>query len=558
MSAIFPKLDAAKTHLNRAEETSPAGFLGLFQTRKCRINSAEKERTNVMNSPIQLKTTTPLLFLMLVLACFGLWPRALATDLGGVLAGNNTADGSGVLISLTTGVNNSGFGFQALFSDTDGSYNTATGFRALYSNTDGVDNSAIGNAALFHNTTGYNNTAAGFKALYSNTAGYDNTAYGYQTLYSNTSGSFNTANGINALYYNTTGTKNTATGFDALLKNTTGTYNTASGGYGLFSNTTGYNNTATGGTALYSNTTGIYNTATGASALYYNTTGARNTANGSSTLFYNTASDNTATGYQALLRNTTGDANTATGDVALYSNTNGGGNTADGRLALYSNTSGSQNTAVGYQALQQNTGSQNIALGWAAGDSLTTGRNNIDIGNQGVAAESNTIRIGDVSTQSRVFIAGTGAAVSGAVLYVNTSSGQIGTAASSARFKDEIKLMDKASETILALRPVTFRYKKEIDPQRVPQFGLVAEDVAKVDPDLVARDAKGEVYTVRYDVVNAMLLNEFLKEHRTVQELKQEIAALAATVKEQASQIQKGNARIEVTNPAPQVVLNNQ
>jgi endosialidase-like protein len=212
--------------------------------------------------------------------------------------------------------------------------------------------------------------------------------------------------------------------------------------------------------------------------------------------------------------------------------------------------------------LNNTTGNNNIALGYTAGDNLTTGNNNIDIGNLGVAGESNTIRIGGNigvgdGSQTRTFIAGVnGAAVMGVAIKVN-AAGQLGTAPSSARFKDEIRPMDTASEVILALKPVSFRYKKEIDADRTPQFGLLAEEVEKVNPDLVVRDPDGKPYTVRYEAVNAMLLNEFLKEHRTVQEQQKEINALKAELKEQRAFIQKVNDKAELNRPAPQTVDNN-
>jgi hypothetical protein len=327
----------------------------------------------------------------------------------------------------------------------------------------------------------------------------------------------NTAEGDSALYSLTTppGFDNTAIGAFALFSNTT-VDNTAIGAFALFSNTTGNNETATGFLALFSNTIGLYNTAYGSGALYFNTTG----------------SDNTASGESALASNTTGTSNTANGADALPSNTTGG---------------------------------HNIALGSLAGFNLTTGSNNIDIGNEGMAGEANTIRIGTVGTQQATFIAGiSGTAVTGAAVVV-AANGQLGVAPSSQRFKDEIKPMDKGSEAILSLRPVTFRYKHEIDPTGIPQFGLVAEEVEKVNPDLVARDAQGKVYTVRYEAVNAMLLNEFLKQHRKVEELEatiareqKEIKALTASVKEQASQIQKVSDQLAVNKPAPQLVVNNQ
>src|SRR5438093_1085981 len=222
--------------------------------------------------------------------------------------------------------------------------------------------------------------------------------------------------------------------------------------------------------------------------------------------------ETTAEGDGALFSLTTGLGNTALGFNTLHDNTTGFINTATGRNALLSNTTGIVNTATGPDALGNNTtGSDNVALGTSAGGALTTGDLNIDIANEGVAGEANTIRIGTSGDQTRTFIAGiSGAAVAGAAVKVN-ANGQLGVAPSSERFKAEIKPMDKASEAILALKPVTFRYKKELDPKGIPQFGLVAEQVAKVNPALVDRDGKGEIYTVRYEAVNAMLLNEFLK-----------------------------------------------
>jgi hypothetical protein len=204
-------------------------------------------------------------------------------------------------------------------------------------------------------------------------------------------------------------------------------------------------------------------------------------------------------------------------------------------------------------------GDNNIAIGASAGINLTMASdNNIDIGNAGVTGESGRIRIGVQGTQTRTFVAGiSGSPIAGTSVVVN-GFGRLGTVASSQRFKDDIKPMDKASEAILALKPVTFHYKKEVDSEGIPQFGLVAEDVEKVNPDLVVRDKEGKPYSVRYDQVNAMLLNEFLKEHKKVEQLEGTIARLAATVKEQAAQIQKVSAQIEVSKPAPRTVRNNQ
>jgi len=309
-------------------------------------------------------------------------------------------------------------------------------------------------------------------------------------------------------------------------------------------------NTAEGQSALLSLTTGGFNTAVGYYSLRSNAAGQFNTAIGAGTLFANTAGYNTATGAAALLSNTTGIDNTANGALALFGNTGGNGNTAIGSGALFTSATGFVNTAVGNAALSSNTtGSHNTALGASAGENLTTGDNNIDIGYNvvGLAGEGNTIRIGNTDITDTYIRGISGATASGgAAVFVN-GNGKLGTMTSSERFKQEIKAMDKASEAILALRPVSFRYKKEIDPQGIPQFGLVAEEVERVNPDLVIRDSQGKPQTVRYEQVNAMLLNEFLKEHATVRDLKKELTALTATVKEQASQIQRLSARIEVS-----------
>ena len=369
---------------------------------------------------------------------------------------------------------------------------------------------------------------------------------------------------------------NTAEGQNALLSLTTGGFNSAVGWLSLRSDTAGQLNTAVGAGTLFANT-GDSNTAVGAGALLSNTIGIRNTANGAFTLFSNTTGiENMANGYQALFNNTSGSENTANGAFALYYNTTGHDNAANGQAALVNNISGNDNTADGVTALDNNTtGSNNIAVGSTAGFNLTTGDFNIDIGNNGIAGEAFTIRIGDVEAQTRAFVAGISAVPVTGTAVVVASDGQLGVAPSSQRFKDEIKPMDKASEGILALKPVTFRYKHEIDPKRILQFGLVAEEVAKVNPDLVVRDEKGEIYTVRYDAVNALLLNEFLKEHRkveqqaykmdaadrkiqeqeaTIAELKSGMKALAATVNEQTWKLKKVSAQLELNRPAPQQV----
>ena len=348
---------------------------------------------------------------------------------------------------------------------------------------------------------------------------------------------------------------NTAEGDDALLSLTTGHDNTANGSNALYFNTTGSANTANGSNALYSNTTGPGNTATGIDALYTNTTG-----------FYNTAN-----GFNALFSNTTGNSNTAVGGDALYNNTTGFWNTAIGFDALPNNTTGDSNTAIGVDALLNNTtGSGNIAVGNQAGALLTGGIENIDIGNRGVGGESKTIRIGTKGVHRATLIAGiSGATAPTGVTVIVEANGHLGTTTSSARYKEAIQPMKQASEAILALEPVTFRYKHELDPEGIPQFGLVAEQVEKVNPDLVARDDQGKPYTVRYDAVNAMSLNEFLKEHRTVGALQASFAQqqkdFQATAAHQQKEIealtaglQKVSAQVEVSKAAPQTVLNNQ
>jgi hypothetical protein len=264
-----------------------------------------------------------------------------------------------------------------------------------------------------------------------------------------------------------------------------------------------------------------------------------------------TGIDNTAEGVEALLNNT-GDANTAMGAETLHENTTGDGNTAVGFNALFNNTTGGGNIAIGAAALSANsTGTGNTALGGNSGTNVTTADNVIAIGiNVAGANVSNTCFIGNirgVTTQN-----------GNAVPVLVDSAGQLGTASSSRRYKTDIRPMDKASESILALKPVSFRYK--IHKDETPQFGLIAEDVADVNPDLVVHDANGEIYTVRYDAVNAMLLNEFLKEHRKVERLKKDFETKVAEQQNQiealASGLQKVSAKLELANPAPQTVLN--
>jgi hypothetical protein len=373
---------------------------------------------------------------------------------------------------------------------------------------------------------GTGNTAEGQDALLSLTTGAFNTANGYLSLQNNITGNFNTAIGAGALL-NNTADQNTATGAAALLSNTTGKFNTADGEAALFFNTTGNQNTATGAGALQNNTAGDFNTADGVNALRSNTLGDQNTATGSS----------------ALLNNTTGNFNTANGVNALLKNTTGRGNTAAGWSALFDNTAGFQNTAIGFDALSSNTtGRNNTVLGFNTGSSVTTASNVICIGaNVAGANVNNSCYIGSVFGQT---------SSGGSAVFIN-ANGKLGTLTSSQRFKDDIRPMEQASEALYDLKPVTFRYKKEIDATGTAQFGLVAEDVDKVSSDLVVRDKEGKPYTVRYDQVNAMLLNEFLKEHCKVEQLQRQVQALTAG-------LQKVSAQLEMSKPAPHTVANDQ
>jgi Chaperone of endosialidase len=332
---------------------------------------------------------------------------------------------------------------------------------------------------------------------------------------------------------------NTAEGEDALFNLSTGSANTAIGFHALFGNTIGLGNTAVGNDALSHNTQGRFNTAVGFQSLVENTTGEANTA----------------TGRSALAKNTTGEQNTADGAFTLINNTTGESNTAVGFNTLDHNTTGSANTAVGHLALNDNTiGSGNVALGFQAGKNATTGFRNVYIGTdvQGVPGETNTCYIASIFGQT---------SADGVPVLINRND-KLGTATSSKRFKEDIKPMDKSSEALYSLKPVSFRYKSEIDPTGTSRLGLVAEDVEKVNRDLVVRDKEGKPYSVRYDQVNAMLLNEFLKEHGKVEKLEATVAQqrkdFEAVVAEFKGQIQKVSGQLELSKPAPQTVLNDQ
>jgi hypothetical protein len=353
----------------------------------------------------------------------------------------------------------------------------------------------------------------------------------------------NTAMGTNALLHvnlDESGCHNTASGEDALYSDTSGSYNTATGFSSLYSNTTGSNNVATGFESLYFNSTGSGNTASGYQALYTNSTGTFNTASGTG----------------ALYANSTADYNTASGYGALYYN-NGGSNTASGYQALYANVSGNDNTANGMHALASNTtGSSNVAVGWHAGYNLTTGSNNVDMSNVGVAAESGVIRIGTTGTQTKAFIAGIyGTSVSGSAVVVN-SSGQLGVVVSSERFKTDIAPMGSDSAKLQTLRPVKFHLKS--DPTGEVQYGLIAEEVAKVYPELVIRDETGRIDGVRYDELAPMLLNQMQEQQNVVAAYSAKIAAQdqraaaqdakIAQLQEQLSGIQAALVKLQSTD----------
>ncbi len=427
--------------------------------------------------------------------------QAVGPDTDGAIAGSNNGEGIGVLVSRTVGVWNTGTGFEALNHLTSGNQNTATGLRALNSDINGGYNTATGVLSLFSNTSGFFNSATGAYSLANNTTGIHNTALGYA-----------------ALYRNADGTDNTAVGFAALYHNTTAAFNCAFGEFALFNNLKAWTNNAFGDEALYNNLTG--------------------------------------------------ETNNGFGTGALFANTEGESNNAFGHLALENNTTGVWNNAFGFQALDSNvSGSFNTALGDSAGFDVT-GDGNVCIG-EGVFGETgvdDSTYIRNINTTAQPIVAG----VDGVT--VDLTTGKLGHGVSSQRYKEQIKPMDKASELLFSLKPVTYRYKKEIDPKQTLDFGLIAEEVAKVSPELAIRDAKGQVSNVRYNAINAMLLNEFLKEHQqvveqqaTIAELKSTVAqqqkgmdVLTAQLKEQATQIQKVSAQIEMSRPVPKVVLNNQ
>jgi hypothetical protein len=401
---------------------------------------------------------------------------------------------------------------------------------------------AEGTNALKNLSSGVANTANGWYSLFSDTTGSFNTGVGGGALALNNADS-NTAIGAAAMLLNTIGERNVAVGTDAFVNNDSGSSDNAVGAFALFNNIDGFSNNAFGDSALLENIDGFYDTAIG----YFALTNNDNTGLG-------LGSYNTAVGALVLFNNTDGASDTAVGYGALSSNTTGNGNTADGLNALPNNITGNYNTAIGAGALIDSTGDNNTALGYLAGLNVTTASNVIAIGTDGQDV-SNTCYIGQIFGAT---------STNGIAVFIN-SDGRLGTVTSSGRFKEDVIPMERASEAIFALKPIAFHYKKEIDPAGKSQFGLLAEDVEKVNRDLVILDKEGKPYSVRYDQVNAMLLNEFLKEHkafveeqRKVEQQQKEIDALKTGLKEQRTLIEKVNDKMELKASASQTTANNQ
>jgi hypothetical protein len=456
--------------------------------------------------------------LIITFACFALCQalNAVSPPPDGGYPGNNTAEGTSALLFRTSGIDDTALGFQALYFTTTGNFNTGTGFRAL-----------------FRNTSGQQNTATGVSALYFNTTGSFNTANGNSALFANSTGVLNTATGVQALFHNSTGAKNTATGVQALFSNTDAPGNTATGYRALFRNTTGDSNTAFGAGALMNNVDGSVNNAVGFNALSANVSGFFNNAHGRSALENNTESENNAFGDLAMESNTTGFSNTAIGDDALINNT---------------------------------TGSFNVAVGDEAGTGLGVDVNNcIAIGAPGAgpfAGFDNTCFIGSIFGEP---VSDPGSQVP---VYVDQFN-VVGVFNSSSRtIKHDIKPMDKASETIYQFKPVTFKYNS--DWKGTTQYGLIAEEVAEVDPQLVVRGRDGEIMAVHYEQISNMLLNEFLKEHRkveeqastirkqekTIAELKEQMESVVVHLKKQDAKIQRVSDQVEINKPTEKLVRN--
>jgi len=464
-----------------------------------------------------MKTTTPTILIILSLVCVRLLPQAHAVvpSPDGCYPGFTTAEGCNALNFLTTGAGNTGVGWYSLFSAGAANYNTGIGAGTLVLNT-ADSNTALGAAALLLNTTGSLNTAVGTDALVFNDNGEHNTAVGAFALFSNTGGMDR-------------GSDNTATGYQA-----------------LFSNLGDITNTAT------------LNTATGSQALYSNTV----------------ARSNCGFGAQALFSNTIGEDNNAFGHKALLNSVNGFANSGFGRFALLNNIDGQQNSAFGNSTLVNNAhGDRNTAIGVAAGTTID-GDGNVCVGAfvPGESGVNDTTYIRNVNTLAQPIGMGTDGVT------VRLSDGRLGHGVSSRRYKQDIKPMDKASEAIYAFKPVTFHYNKNIDPTQTLDFGLIAEEVAEVNPELAVRDREGKISNYRRDAINAMLLNEFLKAHRRMEEqeatiaqlkadgvtqqavisdLKKRLETLVVRLEEQNSKIERVNDQLELRQPAPRLAVSN-
>jgi trimeric autotransporter adhesin len=433
--------------------------------------------------------------------------------------------------------------------------------------TDAANNTAMGTDALLNLTTGgadctgyrcWANTGAGKKALYSLTIANSNTAFGSRALMSNTTGLYNVAVGSNALVktapvgssfvQNANG--NTGVGAGALYGNTNGYYNTAVGAYALLHGTTGKQNTACGAYAMMS-ASGSYNTATGAYALHSPNT----------SIATNTGSNNTASGFKSMVLNTTGVNNTAFGSEALYDNATGGGNSAQGYEAMYSNTTGSRNTGIGNFALYNNgTGSYNTALGFNAGHAQTTGTDNIYVDNVGVAGESHVMRLGTEGSAGTegsgvvtAYIAGVATTkVTGSAVYI-TAGGQLGVLASSERYKTNIEPLGAASDRITQLRPVSFELRN--DPDGLTQYGLIAEEVAKIYPEIVIHGPDGRIEGVRYEELTPLLLNVVQRQETKLAADEQRLAEEQARNATQAQQVAALSAQVEQLREAVSAAL---
>jgi hypothetical protein len=388
------------------------------------------------------------------------------------------------------------------------------------STTTGTGNTGVGSSALSANTTGKGNTALGTSALGASTTANDSAAFGWFALAANTTGAQNHAFGAGALFSNTTGSSNSAFGLATLYDNTTGINNSGFGYAALHANTTGTQNQGFGYEALFANTTGNGNAAFGTGALYQNTTGGASSTTG---------------------------GNSAFGNFALLANTTAGGNSAFGFSALTANTIGANNVAVGSAALASLTGgSGNVAIGTGAGGNLNAAESNdIYIGNSGIAGESNAIRIGYIGTITSAYIAGISGKTSanGVDVLVN-AAGQLGTVKSSLRYKHQVADMGVESDVLMKLRPVAFYYKPELDDTQTRQYGLVAEEVAKVAPELVAFGEDGTPETVRYHFVNAMLLNEVQRQRQRIDEQEKAHQEQSITITQQQAEIQDLAARL--------------